>query len=504
LLLGEWLIVAIPLSPPNSWADGIGIGFAVLVIGAWLAKRPALASNPNVSRWAWLAYSLPTGLYWMYYLRAFWPGIISQDSVVQWNQMTGVGYADYHPAAHTMSNWLITRMWNSPAAIVLVQIALLSLVIGLGLAWMRRRGMPRWLAIAASCLLAFSPADALLAITLWKDVLYSTACLALTVVVLACVQTDGQWLTRRLSWLWLAIPAIIVYLFRHNGFPVPIAVLAILLLVFRRQWRPLLISIAVCAGCIAIVKGPVFRMANVYPVQEWLKSAPVLHYLAAHVNAKTSLLPEERAVLDQIIPPKDGYEWPYNPVSVDSTLNAKGFSPEAVVEHSSELKRILISLTLRRPDVTFEHIKNSSRLVWQIQWSTVIPAAVRFNAEHQLLRYDPALLEMPFADAPFVYTPLERPSPPGIEASFSPICDWFAWRPALLMYLFFAGCIVASIRSRNAKYLLVALPIFVQEGIMSLVGVSPDFRYHWGTYLAGILMSGYLLFAIPRKDEKPT
>jgi hypothetical protein len=71
------------------------------------------------------------------------------------------------------------------------------------------------------------------------------------------------------------------------------------------------------------------------------------------------------------------------------------------------------------------------------------------------------------------------------------------------MYLFFAGCTMAAVRSRNWKYLLVALPIFTQEGIMTISSISPDFRYHWGVTLTGILMSGYLLFAIPRRDAKP-
>jgi hypothetical protein len=502
LLLGEWLTVAIPLTPPYSLADGVGIGFIALIISAWLAKRTALASDPNVSRWAWLGYSLPSGLYWLYYLWAFWPTLISQDSVFQWNEMVIGKFHDDHPAIHTFTNWLITRAWNSPALIAIVQIVLLSLVIGLSLAWMRRHGMPRWLAVTACFLLAFSPTNAMLVITLWKDILYCTALVALVIAVLAIVQTDGHWLTRRYSWLWLAIPAIVVCLFRHNGPPVAVAVLFVLPIAFWRQWRPLLLSMATCAVCIALVKGPLYHTVGVQPVGRWLKAAPLLHQIAAHIKAKTPLKPEEQAVLNRVIPLEDGKTWPYNPVSWDSILVDKGFSYDAVDEQLPELVKIYFSLMMRRPDVSFEHWKSSSRLVWQVRWSPVYLAAVFFR-DHRAMRYDPAMLGTPPETWIFEPSYVDRPLPPCIERSCDVNYHWLTWRPAMYMYLFFAGCVMAGIRSRNGKYLLVALPIFVQGSIMSITSISPDFRYHWGVYMTGILLSGYLLFAIPRREAKP-
>ena len=67
---------------------------------------------------------------------------------------------------------------------------------------------------------------------------------------------------------------------------------------------------------------------------------------------------------------------------------------------------------------------------------------------------------------------------------------------------YLAGCLAACIQSRSAKYLLVALPIVAQAGVMSLAGMSPDFRYHWAINLTGLLMSRYLLLAIPRREGK--
>jgi hypothetical protein len=316
------------------------------------------------------------------------------------------------------------------------------------------------------------------------------------------VQTDGEWLSRRFSWLWLASTASVIYLFRHNGPPVAAAILLALPVVYWRKWRPLLLSLAACAVCVAMVKGPLYRAVGVRPLEPWAKAILAMHHIAAHIDAKTPLKPEERIVLNRIIPIENGKTWPYNPFSIDPIIADKNFNYDAVAKHLSDLYKIHVALMLRRPEVTLEHWKNSSRLIWQVRNSPVYPAAI-FVVDHRALRYDTSMLGAPPEKWIFEPSDIGWTPPPLVQTFYAPNYQWLAWRPALWMYLFFAGCTMAAVRSRNWKYLLVALPIFTQEGIMTISSISPDFRYHWGVTLTGILMSGYLLFAIPRRDAKP-
>jgi hypothetical protein len=89
-----------------------------------------------------LRYALPCAIVWSIYLLAYWPGLMSYDSLQQWEQMTTGQLDNWHPAFHTMSNWLITRLWLSPAAVALTQIATLSLLVGWTVARIRRLGAP--------------------------------------------------------------------------------------------------------------------------------------------------------------------------------------------------------------------------------------------------------------------------------------------------------------------------------------------------------------------------
>ncbi len=123
----------------------------MLGLSLWLVQRPLTGGAPVVvGRWYWLRFALPCAAVWSLYLLAFWPGIMSQDSVDQWHQLLQGRYEDAHPAFHTLTVWLITRVWLSPAAVALVQIVILSAAIGFGLAMLRSYGVPAW-ALWAAC-----------------------------------------------------------------------------------------------------------------------------------------------------------------------------------------------------------------------------------------------------------------------------------------------------------------------------------------------------------------
>jgi hypothetical protein len=387
--------------------------------------------------------------------------------------------------------------------LVLVQIILLSLAISGSLVWLRRHGMPRWLALLAVCIFAFFPTNGMMVISIWKDVLYSIALLALIMAVLKIVQTEGEWIKTPLSWFCLAIPSIVVFLARHNGFPVVIAVFAGIFFAYRRRWKPILAAFVLSAVGIGIVRGPIYSIAGVPPINYWFKSCPFVHNIAAHVASKTPLEPEERELLDKILPLEDD-AWKYNPACLEPIIRDKNFHSEVVNEEKNyaQLHKMFFSLAIRRPSVTLEHLLKSSRQIWQIKYSEIILPAVIFE-KNVAKRYDPYLVRKPQNEVTFEFQPMDH-IPLATKISYHHSLHWLFWRPALFMYLFFAGCIVAALRSQNAKYLLVALPIFVQTGMMMSLSFSCDFRFHWGTYLTGILLSGYLLLAIPRRKATPT
>ena len=117
-------------------------------------------------------------IYWL----AFFPGVMSYDSVNQWDQLSTFKITNLHPAFHTILEWLLTRIWYSPAIISLFQVVLASLVIGYGLNSIRKVSrLPGYILIALGLLISANPIVGVMDVTLWKDVLYSFAILLLTI-----------------------------------------------------------------------------------------------------------------------------------------------------------------------------------------------------------------------------------------------------------------------------------------------------------------------------------
>ena len=66
---------------------------------------------------AYVRFGLPCAAVWVVYLLAFWPGILTEDSIEQWTDMTSGVLRGYHSPLQTTLHWLLTRLWFSPAII---------------------------------------------------------------------------------------------------------------------------------------------------------------------------------------------------------------------------------------------------------------------------------------------------------------------------------------------------------------------------------------------------
>ena len=110
------------------------------------------------------------------YLRVFRPALMSNDSLGQWAQMLSGEYTDIAPAFHTMTNWLMTRIWFSPAAIAWTQLMAMSLVVAWTLKRLRQWGLARGLGLGSELARRGScRRRASFTITLWKDIPYTIA-----------------------------------------------------------------------------------------------------------------------------------------------------------------------------------------------------------------------------------------------------------------------------------------------------------------------------------------
>ena len=271
LLAGFWLADNIPVILPGAGlvkgvyflCTGLGIGVLLFLLSVLLVTRFRPPNPPVSRRFRWLVFALPMIVVWVIYLLAFWPGMMSADSLAQWGQVLSGSFNDHHPAFHTFTIWLLTRLSQTPAIVALAQIIALALVVGAILAFIELLGVASVWVWAACLVFAISPVNGTMVITLWKDVPYSTAMLGFTYLILRLAQSKGNWIASVRSWIVLGITAALAALFRHNGLEVIFATFPLLILGFRRLWKPLAAAFALSMLLYYAITGPLYQLVHV-------------------------------------------------------------------------------------------------------------------------------------------------------------------------------------------------------------------------------------------------
>ena len=490
-----------------AWCAAVHVALiALMVLATWLAVSdvrvpPSAGAEPAAGRAVTACegalFALPCAVAWGIALAAFWPGLVDPDSADQWQQMLVGRYNDWHPAFHTLTKWLVTRVWLSPAAVACVQILALSGLAGRGLVLLRRLDVPR-VALWVTCtFFALAPANLAMVNTLWKDTAYGIVMLALTTLVLDVATTRGARLEQRGGWAILGATAALVALYRHNGPPTAFATLLALVLACpahrTRAAAALMFAVAIWVG----VRGPLFHVLGVSG-PGWVSLAPIVHQVAAHIDAGTEMNPADEAYLDAMRPLSD--RWRYACSSINPTLFDGRFSPGSLERDPARFIGIWAQLTARNPGATLHHLACSSALVWRITQpasSTVEgPALWVFDDGTVLTFGQPIAGVEPASLLPRLKLPLAAAI---MRTARDPSLSWLFWRPALYLYVALAGFAVLSIRRRDWRFLLAAMPVTIHSFTLLPVVMVEHFRFQYPVFLVGSLLGAPVLATAVRE-----
>jgi len=477
LLAGFWLADNIPVVLLGSGlvrlllfvCVGIGIGLLLFMFTLFFATRRRPASPPVRRRLGWLVFALPMIIAWVIYLLAYWPGMMSADSLDQWGQALSGQFNNHHPAFHTFTIWLLIRIAETPAIVALAQIVALALAAGSLLAFINDLGVSSFWVWTAALLLAVSPANGTMVVTLWKDVPYSAALLGFTYLVFRIAYGQGRWITRPGKWLVFGGLAALVGLLRHNGWPVVALTLLLLLLVFRRQWRPLAYALALSLVLYYGATGPVYRLVGVQESDSLAEAAASLYNIAASADAGSGA----EAVLRSMDPLSNTWQCSVLASLSQADINSGPGYQENLVEKG-------LNLVKHGPRLLAYNYRCNRSLVWII-WD---PNGEVRNPSHAGYWIDPN----PYGIEPASKIPQleEVVTNFVLKTAHDPGINWLVWRPALYLYLFLLVIIICALRTKNALILLAAAPVLIQSLSYMMITMPPNFRYHYLIYLLAL------------------
>lgn len=477
-------------------ADWISL-VLLLMSGAIIFIRYFKTQSPpvKVSNRMALYYALPAIIVWMGWLLVFYPGLMSSDSMDQWQQtMKGMFVAE-HPIIHTLMIWLINHIWFSPAAVALVQIFVLAMIVGWGLRRLCVLGVSPSVSWLFAILFAILPVNGLYAITLWKDIPYSITIFVVTILMIDIATQGADWIKSRQNLIILCVVLTFSALLRLNGPAVAFGIPLILALVFRKYWKRYLIVAGTATIIWLLVNGPITDWLGARR-SNWVHLQPFIHQIAAHQAAQTSLSTEDQQYIETIS--ADQKPWDYSCFGIKTILKID-LRLEQIQE--SKIMGIWWRTLLTNPMVNLQHVLCSSSLIWQISspGSSNNLYAVNLwmnNNDVRTIVANPHGLKLQS-----VFPQWSVPLTVWVVDSQKGAWNWLLWRPAIYLYLGLAGIVLVAIKRKNRLLLLAALPIVLHTLGLFPVVINQDLRFQYPVILTGLFFCAMFFIPTYEKDK---
>jgi hypothetical protein len=412
---------------------------------------------------------VPLLVWWL----GWFPGFLSSDSIDQLGQADRFEFSNFHPATHTITLWAITRIWDDPGAVTLVQAIAMAGLLAVAARRLVQLGVHIALAVGAVWLAAVLPMVGATTITIWKDVPYTLGLLwAFTELLLMARDRpafwNGLWGPLRLG---AALGLLMVY--RHNGWITVAFVTLALAIGFFRSWRGLLryllalIVVGIALPAIVVRTFPVdtttIEMAEVFTSD-----------VAAVYQHHPESFGEPDLALLEAVAPLDVWRNRYSCLDSTALVFDAAFSNDAIRAEPDDYRALVMRRVLADLPTVIGH-----------RWCA---------ASYLLVPAQPA-------DGFFHRPPFDIP-PNTLGIAREPVSDrafsvtkslyvwvepagrlWLTWRPALVIWLGILTYVGIALRRRLRPILWAAVLIAAQMLNVAATSPAQEFRFAFGIYL---------------------
>ncbi|MCM1173886.1 MAG: DUF6020 family protein [Blautia sp.] len=292
-------------------------------------------------------------LCWLPYFLYEYPGIMTPDSINQFEQVLHViPYSNHHPFVHTMifklfyqiGFFFTSDMVISVSFYTFFQMCFLAFSIFYFLRTLESFRIRQGILILLALFYAIVPYHAVFSVTLWKDIPF-----AAVVLLFSCT------LMRMLREKTLPVLAMFVFsgamicLLRSNGWYGFLFCLPFLLFYYRKSAKKVFPALAAILLTAVIVKYPVMNALHVTQ-PDFVESISIpVQQIAAVLSHDRELSADQRALIEQVIDTAYVKEL-YNPAFADNMKElVRAGNPDYLSAHRKEFFRLWVELGLACP-----------------------------------------------------------------------------------------------------------------------------------------------------------
>ncbi|MDE6662610.1 MAG: hypothetical protein K2K46_04620 [Lachnospiraceae bacterium] len=305
---------------------------------------------------------------WLPYFLYQYPGIMTPDSLNQFEQVLGlIPYSNHHPFVHTMLFKLFYQIGlaithNMVAAVsffTFFQMCFLAFSIAYFLKTLRIFRIRDGILILITCFYALVPYHAVFSVTLWKDILF-----AASVLLFGCSMLRmAKGITPSVLAVFAA-SGIMICLFRSNGWYGFLFCLPFLLFYYRRYAKFVYPALGVILLTAALVKYPVMNALNVTQ-PDLIESLSIPTQQIAAVICNDRELKEEQLELIENVVDLTYIKDLYNPTFADNMKElVRAGNQEYLTAHKWEFFKLWLSLGCTYPTDYLQAYINQTYGYW--------------------------------------------------------------------------------------------------------------------------------------------
>lgn len=302
-----------------------------------------------------------------------YPAKLTPDSYDQLRQIYGQElYNNVHAIGHTLYCALLMKIMNTPAIVIVVQLVLMSLVVGFALAYFRAKEYPNRLLIIVSIFFGTFPPNKDIITYFWKDIPYSIAILFMTILLIIYIDKNKDIKTSFLIFGGIALTGIQV--FRHNGIIVYIFVLIAILVLYKKYRTtkyllPIILSIVLIFAIRFIAFNIINTQPNYYGTKYAIFAKSVVSVIAKGGNINTQQIEEIAEIVPlDIIHEKYAWDNGGGLVWIFGTPKYPNYIyHEAILKNHKTILKLFIELYPKNIVLMTWDLLGSASLTWKLK-----------------------------------------------------------------------------------------------------------------------------------------
>lgn len=426
----------------------------------------------RIVTWAGAVTVLPMLVWWA----GWFPGLMSSDSIDQWNQAITFEFHNSHPITHTALLWVVSIVWETPGAVGFVQVILMALLLTVIARRLLTIGIPVALSIATVWVIVLLPMTAVTTVTIWKDIPFALAMgWAFTELLLLATDRSRFWAT----WpgpLRLGIALGLMWALRANGKYTVLVFAVAIAVVYRDHVRRVL---GFAAAILAVGVGlPLVLLAALPVTSQSIEPAQVfMPDVGAVVVHAPGSISDSSMDLIVAVAPLETWQNRYDCGDSSPLLFDQNFNNRVIQDNAWDYRRLVISTAVAAPATVLGH-----------RWCAGEYLLSPFNRtdtfvhrpDYNIWPNTIGLARDPISDRAFevtswMYKQAERSS-----------IEWLTWRPAIVMLLGILTYVALWFRRPLKPLRWITVLFGIHLANVFFTSPSHEFRYAFGLYLMAL------------------